>query len=505
MHFNPQRGFAFIMVLIFILALGLAGASFMVISSSEIIMTRMQNDSTKAFYLANAGIESGLYALLQDFNSGGGSPSWRDGDIDGIACGPNSASFYTLYGSTNLGEGSYTISLKNTANNDEIFVRATGTCGDNSRSIEVYVKAYNVSPWNNAIFGGAGTGGMLINGNVSIAGSVHILGTGIADTDFAMNMSGSAGIQNNYDGIPASLSSRIPACPTVDFGGENIQSLGATLRVKNGIVGLSGTADAGGTDVPGNSYKETLDGVYVTDGYGGNKGAANVYSDNGSSNPYDLGDSISFPSLNDSYTEPGGPTYTTYKDYLKANALVISNAAQLAALGSLTPTSNFSYTDGANSISMNGSGAMTISGIVYIQGGDLGMNKSGSNKTITYTGIGSILVEGDADASDGATQVNVNLLTSNTFPTSSALGVMSVGKITFDAANIDVIGAFYSQERINVAKQTNVGGTLVSNLIDMGSNVPSVYQVPALYTNLPPGMIGAGNSWIVVTSDWQEI
>ena len=41
---------------------------------------------------------------------------------------------------------------------------------------------------------------------------------------------------------------------------------------------------------------------------------------------------------------------------------------------------------------MDGSGNMTVSGIVYIDnGGSLNMLKSGSDKTITYTGSGAIL------------------------------------------------------------------------------------------------------------------
>ena len=68
-----------------------------------------------------------------------------------------------------------------------------------------------------------------------------------------------------------------------------METLSAVLRVKRGIIGLSGSATAGEADAAGNAYKETIDAAYVTDGYGGSQGTANVHSDNGSSNAYDLG------------------------------------------------------------------------------------------------------------------------------------------------------------------------------------------------------------------------
>src|SRR6185503_1300873 len=210
----------------------------------------------------------------------------------------------------------------------------------------------------------------------------------------------------NYSGLAASLLAKVPALPTVTFGGQTVSTLNAELRVKRGMVGLSGNSSAGDADNTGNTLKDTINGSFVTDGFGGSAGTSHVYSDNGWSNDYDLGDQLEFPSLSDPY-----PGYASYQQYLRANALVITNAAQKAQLASISPTSSFNYSGPNGSISMSG-GNLTISGIVYIDGGNLGMTKAGANKTITYSGSGSILTTGSA-------QIDVNLITSgaNSYPT----------------------------------------------------------------------------------------
>jgi hypothetical protein len=258
--------------------------------------------------------------------------------------------------------------------------------------LECYVSIKDYSPWSNVIFAGSGGKNTVINGNVDICGSVHILGDGLSPSDLALNLSGGANINNNYDSMPPDLKAKVPPCPQEDHNGELIDSLDAELRVKRGKVGLSGASQAGAPNLACNGIKETLDGVYVTDGYGGNKGDSHVYADNDTSAVYDLGDRMEFPRL----TEPFGG-YTSYMEYLRAHALVISDPARLNELENITPTSCFDYADvmGKGSIRTDGKGSLEIEGIVYIAG-DLGMAKSGSKKEITYTGTGSLVCTGDA-------------------------------------------------------------------------------------------------------------
>ncbi len=407
---HDKKGSLLILSYLVIVVLITLGAAFIVISVNESRTAERQRRTTLVLHIAEAGIERALYDLRQDFVNDT-TPSWADGDINGFVAGPNTSSFYSLgYGSTSLNGGSYAVQLKNVIGiTDAIWVRSTGTLGDVQQTIQVYAKIINVSPWNNAIFSGAGASGAMVNGNVNIRGSVHILGTGLQSSDLAVDLGGTAElIGNNYRDLAASLKAKVPALPTTLVDGETVETLGAELRVKRGIVGLNGSASVGEANNPGDAYKETIDAAYVTDGYGGSQGMSGVYSDNGASSAYDLGDTVPFPSLSDPYG-----IYGTYRQYLEANALVISDAADLAKLANITPASStdFSFSSVKGSISKT-AGDLTISGIVYIDnGGSLNMNTAGSDKTITYAGSGSILAEGNV-------QINVNLVTNgtNSFP-----------------------------------------------------------------------------------------
>jgi len=497
-----ETGMALPWVLIFTIILTITWLAFLEMAGQERISVQRKIKKTRAFYLAEAGIEKALVDLRQDFVNDPPDPNWADGDINAYGVGPGDE-FYSLYGdpSPPLGGGTYDVELKNVKNDgiwlkDEIWIKSTGTVKDLSKTVQVYAKIDSVSPWNNAIFAGTGAaGGTVIDGNVKVSGSVHILGSNLTPSDAAINMSGTAKISNNYNTMSDSLRNRIPDLPKTTFDGEEVETLRAMLRVKHGKVNLSGTATVGEPNVSWNSYKETMDGVYVSDGYGGEKGETNVYSDNGTSNSYDLGDNVTFPSLSDSYLG-----YPSYQEYLRANALVISDSADLAKFADITPKSEFSYSGANGSISMDGEGNLDINGIVYIDGGDLNMSRPWLNRTITYRGKGSIFVTGNAE-------IKVNLRTpnmANSFP-ANVLGIMTPNDITFDAAQIDVMGAFYAESTIICRKQTDIVGTLVSNYFAMGTDVPSVYQVPELARRLPPGVIFSAPIWVVKTTNWQEL
>ncbi len=514
-----KKAIALAVTLVIIAVLLTLGAAIFSRSINEKNLARRSLLNTQAFWLAEAGLQRAIYDLKEDFENDS-TPSWSDGELTSVSLETaidltqggsvsitNYDDFYSLpYGtqwdyndpkvSTVLGEGSFSVELANVSGKeDEIWVRSTGTVEGIKRTVEARISVENISPWNNAIFGGTGSAGTLINGNVDIRGSVHILGEGLNEDDFAMEMSGNAKVGNNYAGIPSDLEERIPSLSTIEYNGEEVETLQALLRIKQGKIGLNGSATAGEADQSGNNYKETLDGVYITDGYGGNKGENNVYSDNGTQNSYDLGDSVEFPRLSDPYDPDGDPDYT-YQDYLKDNALVISGDVNL------TPNSVYSQTGANGSIEVDGNGNLTIDGIVYIEG-NVSMDIEGSDKVIEYSGSGSIVAEGEAN-------INVNLITDNnygqaSFPEHHNLGIMTPSKITFDAANINVMGTFYAENEISVQKQTSIAGTIVSNYFDISEQVPNIYQVPELANNLPDGMINSEPHWNIAIDTWKDL
>ncbi len=414
----------------------------------------------------------------------------------------------------------------------------------------------NVNVWNNVIFGGVGQAGKSVNGNVVIRGSVHLLGDGenytdvdgdgrwddnesytdsnhngqynvgepftdtdgdghrdsrepfidnngngtrdpaLTVTDMASEVSGNANIGNNYSGMSALLQSKVNSITPGTFHGESVQTLQSKLRVKHGRVSISGSATVGDPDQASNGTKETLDGAYVSDGFGGNAGTSSVHSDNGYSNGYDLGDGVvEMPSvLYTTYTDPvTGINYTNYMAYLQANATVISGNL------SITKGVAYSVTGPHGSLSIDAAGNMTISGIVYVNG-NISIGPKGT--TITYTGKGTLV-------STGTIYMHNNILPAGKFATQDALGLIAADKAELATgsgdAQLTMALAVYAEHKIISSKQNQIAGTFVSNYYEM-TNVPSIFQAPDLVNNLPPGMPGSKPIYLssIRTDSWME-
>jgi len=199
---------------------------------------------------------------------------------------------------------------------------------DKIRIVEVMAGGRDVSVWNNAIFAGGGAAGGCINGNVSMHGSVHILGDNIpvgGDAVIVVDLSGGSLIHNYYqpgaiegviDGDPVDLATCVPPISTTEVNGEEDQrTLFAELRVKHGLVSVSGSSEVGNPDTFGNGVKDLMDGIYNTDGWSGNQTIDDggrgdpkvVYSDNGWDELYDLGSGVPFPHLTDPWQWPYEP------------------------------------------------------------------------------------------------------------------------------------------------------------------------------------------------------
>jgi len=483
-----NHGSALLMAVLVMLMLTLIFAAAVNTSITDIDIARNAKDRTSAFYIAEAGLEFAL-GVLRD------TPSELDND--------------TLVSLTDasyaLGNGSFSLEVDGAT--PYWAVTSHGSSSGGKASVEVAIKrrrnAYNV--WNNVVCGGTGRNKQLMNGNASLHGSVHICGDSLTQLDPAFTISGSGGIFNNYSGMEAALSSRLPALDTITFNGEVVRTLNAELRAERGRIDLDGTGTVGNPDAPGGSppVKETMDGCYVEDGFGGNSGEGNVFSDNGTTEGYDLEVELDFPDLNDPYTDPNtGIMYATYLSYLRNNALVISGDLTLMPGVSLSPMSN-----GFGSISMDANGNLQISGIVYVTGKitvqeDIAGDNDGL--PLLFDGKGTLV-------SQGNTLIDTDILSKGTFPTDDVLGFISAQDLQISRSggetHLNVMGAFFAQGQISNYKQNQVAGALVANYMEI-YNVPDLFHVPSIAENLPPGMPGhevSAYTYEMVNGTWREL
>jgi len=505
---SNQKGMALLTTLIFVFVLVAFGVSLLIMTSNDTKLSTLQRDSTKAFYIAEAGVERTLYNLKKDFES---SEDWSDGDINGYTLSNQENEFWKInYNSpgyeVSFGDGTYIVALKINSS-DYVTIKSKGKYDNSVRYVQVDVKIEKLSIWDNAICGGGGTAGAVINGNAEFRGSLHLLGEGLSSSDIAIDLGGTAGVGNNYKDMDTDLLNRVPDLPKTTFNGEEVDFLNAKLRVKHGQVKLSGNAHIGKPDVPGGDplIKETLQGVYVTDGFIGGVLDNNVHSDNGMENEYDLGGvGIVFPSLDDPYE--GYDTYFEYlKDEYEDNALQITGISEISAN---TPSFEKGIIGGNYIKWVPGTGPdpgiLTIEGIIWVDNVD-GLVIGEAGETIKFDGKGTLVsANSEADIS-----IHGHLLANVTFPTTDSLGFISAHDINIATgtgdANLNIMGAFYAENKITMAKQTELVGTFVSDYIYMGVNVPKIYQVPTLVDNLPPGMPGATITYFIYTSNWHEV
>lgn len=442
------------------------------------------------------------------------------------------------------------------------YITSTATLGGVSRSVRSLVGSRDVGIWNNAIFAGTGAAGQSINGNVDIRGSVHILGEGeaysdlngngrydpaelftdknnngvwdpgepftdangdgvwnskepyndtngngmydqpLTETDLSSSISGNAYIGNNYSGMPVALEAMVPTAPRI----STIETLSAEVRCKHGRVSIGGNAKVGtNAVVDGGTSKSKIDGSYVSDGYTGNQGAASVYSDNGTSNSYDLGAlGIKFPIISGigatSYVDSGGTTWTTQENYLDARSLscpvtLIKASTTAFTYGPDAYGNRISFTPAAG----NTPAKLTVTGIVKF-GAAL---QIGSKDSIRFDGKGTIYCPGSINIDGDFLPVAGKI-----FPTQTGVGFIAKQNINLATGNgssqLSLAGAFYAQGKIVSRKQNQVAGTFVSNFFDMGTNVPNIYQVPELVNNLPPGMPGEKRYFTIRIGSWRE-
>lgn len=514
-------------------------------------MRRADRDtrSSKAFQASQAGLELGISRAVAALpaNAGVFIPTSSNITTEIAQILPGCTATYLVQP---LADPSYA------------WVTCTVTGNGFTKSVRSLIRDRNVGIWNNAIFAGTGASGQAINGNVDIRGSVHILGDGeeysdlngnghwdpaeaftdsnhngvwdpgepfvdtnndgvrnsaepyndtnhnnvydppLTQTDINSSFSGTGNIGNNYTGMPVGLEAMVPPPPIVN----SLETLNTEVRVKHGKISISGSATIGSpTDQDGGTSKGKVDGSFVNDGYTGNQGASSVFSDNGTSNSYDLGNiGLEFPLLSglgaETYTDPTGTVWPDHESYLDAKSMV-------CPVTTITATTNsFSYGPDAkgNSITFvkaaGGNPALlTINGIIKFNS----TLQVGAKDTIRYAGNGTLFSKADINV-DGNFLPAAGLV----FPTTTRVGMIAKGNMGLATGNgsaqLSMAGAFYAQGTIISKKQNQIAGTFVANFYDMGTNVPNIYQVPKLPYNMPPAMPGDKNYYSLQLQSWRE-
>ncbi|MBI2877301.1 MAG: hypothetical protein HYY20_10500 [Candidatus Tectomicrobia bacterium] len=511
---REENGMVLFIILFLMVMLTFLGLSGLMTATTDIQISKNYHSSTQALNLAEAGLEQAMADLIADLGDDQDISNSNFYRTDGstLTITASSTAFYDVF-SSSLGNGTYTVAFKNVGTSPnfsagEIFVRSTGLINDNSQKvIESYLATENVNPWNNAIFANGGGGTIPLNGNVNVGGSVHILGNGLNACDGSPSTDDTAvyvqtgNIFNGHDNgggntIDNTLDNYI------NYTGWNSNNLNAKLRVKKGCVDMQ--VGSGEVGISSNAVK----GIYVGNGDdsdsngvnddivgGDNEGAGqNLYSRNRTTEGYDLGGvNVPFPTID-----------TTW---LNANSLDMNTCGfgtddlQLtSATNDFGPCQN--VTNGrTNSIQWDkASKTLTISGIIK-------MDKIDIEADINYSGKGTLYSTNTGTTPSEAVQLEGNILpaTTGSYPTTHVIGIIATGDIAFDKAGLIATGAFYSAQTITPKKQTEVAGTLVCNKFDLGSQVPKVWQVITLASNLPPGMPGSNYIWVFTTRRWREV
>jgi len=516
-----EKGMVLPLGLMFLAIIAILGTTAVIVTTTDLKIGSNYRASVQAFYNAEAGLARAEAELINDLNT---DQDLYSNTFNAISdpidiSAVKGANFYTPTGFSNIpfGEGFYTIQLKNyptsPENKSTIWVKSIGT-GPNSSTatLESYLSAENISPWNNAIFSSGGGGAVPINGNVTIAGSIHILGDGLLATDTVFsNQTGDC--RNTNVGMDSDLADAIDGGTTSD--------LNAKFRIKNGRVDMSvGSADIGSSSSP-------FKGIYVTDGDAGaygvnddiiggdNAGAGqNLYADEGaaSAEAYDLGDyNITMPSIDTVWLDANsldltGTTQITGE--IRGNSATDDGETEKGLIaGALDLTKNWHHrhdnyypdinkTDGTNSINFNSeTRVLTINGIVKVSSLNI-------SDDITYAGNGTIYTT-------GTTMIDGNILpvTDETYPTTNVFGLVSTGDITLgdQSAQMLLTGAYYTAGTAFSGKQTELAGTIVCQNFNITNQVPKIWQIPSLSTNLPPGMPGSDAVWVFTDRTWREI
>lgn len=543
----PDGGFAILVTIIVLLVVSVLGATVITLGRLDQAVAANYRSSTAALYLAESAHEMTLVDLRADRaddpddnwftrwldTSGGLQPVDPFPDVAGeeinghvlshvsVSPDPHPGTPYAVGNPQPLGVGAYSriiwLPPRVTASGSgkyqvSIRTRATGTDdrfgaeANVSVDADLLVDVTDVSGWGQALMIGQGRGGAYLRGDVMVAGSVHLAGDPWVVPTLPLADFSSSTVQNNYAGIDDAsglgpLASKLPALEEGEYGGETVQTLDASFRLKSGSVSLGGTGDGslGSPDEPGNAVKETLDGFYSDGDLVDPDG--DVHAD--ATAPYDAtGD---FFDLDDPYTDPEtGGSYGSYHAYLMETAF-----KPLA--GNLTircDTPSFAHTDAAGEAALawdQDTRTLTIAGTIAILGDvEMGENQGCGGapaiESIGYAGTGTLYATSNVELHTDLAPVGRFLEDGPDLDdeVDGNLGIIAGDEVELAGhprdGDIRVIASLYAGKQVHAGANVNVAGGIMTNYLRVRQNrTLRIWQVPALSTGVAGAMPAGGD------------
>ncbi len=577
---NNQHGMALVAAVMILAALVLIMVALGTRVSTHHSQVNIYGDFKETFNGLETGLAESIAQLLTGQSGSVGVSGWTGTAIPEF--GDAGVTPLTIPG-TQIEYFAYVQDWSNNGKDDLLDGSVDGSSEASMKSIHVAARKNGIVRKGYAIIGDAGGGGLSDNvisggsGNVHVDstpfklrvyGPVHILGDSLADSDIALNMNNGSFIHDGYNSVkpvPGNIQDRIPLLLPLDAAG--VETMKATLRVKQGIVAL------GGGDI--GAKKNPMSGVYLDDGYTNSGGSLKIFSDTGI-NGYEATTKFAFPLYCGTAGNPGlmeeflvgyGSANDPNTDYVAVNGFSLGE--ENFYYNASTSTGN---TDWVKNVPL-GTGAMphydelealiaqddffvwfdkaerqmVINGRIAVIGdltlGDPTPKKKKKN-TIYYHGNGTFMTfdpancevsdPGDLPGTPPRDQIiiksglvprsivfpvvdktdpqfgdplNVN------FPDKNSLGIMSRSTLTFevdksqqDKNYSDVYGAFYSQDLVVVKDKgnpTTFVGTVAGSRFEVYDQTTWVF-VPTLSANLPRGWPGGG-AGIPTKIAWYEV
>lgn len=587
---KDQRGTVLFLTAVAMLLLGVLAVSFTLVASLESKMGVNYTALVKALHIAEGGIDGVKRELIDYVNANGWTGTWTPVLVArSTACSPATGVTFddvpTGGASWDRTGGDATLFLRDNDTSLGVTWEDGNECVDADGIVTIRADGRLASPagafgarkplavdvawsagevWDNAVNGGSGAPGAVIQGNAMVYGGVRLVETG-GGTAWAMG--GTSGIRNNYQngpGAPASeqlrASTRALMNPTLLAQGD--VALNAGLLVEDGTVTFSGGATAGLPQGSLTDRKQTLDLALANDF--DPAGVTAIHAD--STGPYP--NPSAFPRLSDAV---GGGDPRTWEAMYNQDGLHITSAPYVPGMGGGVGGNVIDASIGepagpglrtfcvpypcGTSVTINGvtsrfnltinvparTATLVASGIIVFDDFGTGPGLIIGKKTgtaqldvIEYIGsavifvedgspgncgpppcAGHLTIEADVKTAPASFPTTVNPPVNPPAPgTVNALGFVAerigLARGADDsnlsgASQLTLAGLFFAQSQLYSCKQNEVLGSLYSRVVTMSCNVPKIAAVKNMSSFVPARIIGGSTDGGTLTVlRWRE-